>query len=133
MLTTERPSNDSVRRPSPARLAGIGVATGVGWAVGFYLGVFAVLSLVGWSEAAGWQFLLATISGGAVGASTGAMLAHPDTGAAAPAVLGAGLLAGAVALVALQIIGGDFAVAILGGGATVVTATVTASALTASG
>lgn len=125
MLTSER--STTTRRPSPGRMLGITAAAAAGWVIGFYLGVFVVLSLVGWNEFAGWQFIAATIPGGALGGSLGASLAHSDPRASGPVVFGTGLVAAALAAVALQVIDGDYAVAILGGGAAVVGAIVVAA------
>lgn len=49
-------------------MLGITAAAAAGWVIGFYLGVFVVLSLVGWNEFAGWQFIAATIPGAPSGA-----------------------------------------------------------------
>lgn len=130
MLTTDRPTTTAPSRPSPGRMLGVVVAGVAGWVIGFYMGVFVVLSLVGWNEFAGWQFLAATIPGGALGASLGASLAHPDTRRSAPVVFGAGLAAAALTALALQIIDGDYGVAILGGGAVVVGTIVVAAGVT---
>lgn len=111
------------------RTAGVAAAAALGFGVGFYLGVFVLLSMVGLDDFQGWQFPLATVP-------TGSLVGGAAAAAAAPgrpwaAVLTATLAAGVVVTGIVFLVDGDFAVAFLLGAATVaVAASVAASQVT---
>ena len=107
---------------SAGRAVGVAAAGAAGWIVGFYLGIFLVLSTVGLDDFEGWHFELATVSIGAVGAALAAALAGRRGLAALPRAVGAALVAAIAAIGGLRVIDGDFAVAIIGGGLVVVVA-----------
>lgn len=111
------------------RAIAVAAVAALGFGVGFYLGVFALLSLVGLDDFQGWQFPLATIpTGSLVG---GAAAAATTPGRPWAAVLVATLVAGVMVTGIVFLVDGDFAVAfLLGAAAVAAAASVVASRLT---
>ncbi len=103
------------------------VLSAAGFVVGFYLGIFMLLSIVGLDDFEGWQFELATIPVGSIVAGLGAAVAAPRTGRVVGTALGAAAVAAAVSTPVLFALDGDFAVAIILGGVVAVIATVAAT------
>jgi hypothetical protein len=111
---------------TPARLVALVVAAAVGFVVGFYAGFFALLSIVGLDEFQGWQFPVATVPSGGLGAGLAATAASPSPRRWSVVVTTSVVVAGAMAG-GLIVAGGDYAVAIGFGGLVVVAATAIAA------
>lgn len=105
---------------SGGRLASLFALAALGFAVGFYLGIFLLLSVVGFASLQGWQFLLTTLpTGGLVAGASAAALSGGRTRLLVVAVTSAVLTA-----LCLMVVDGDFVVAIVWGEVVVVTSLV---------
>lgn len=113
---------------TPIRVIFVVLATTAGFVVGFYAGLIMLLSIVGIDDFQGWQFELATVPTGGLCAGLVAAGASPSTQRIWVRVVTATLMAALAATGVLNVIGGDFGIAIgLGGLIVVVAATVTAT------
>ena len=111
----------------------VALAASIGFVAGFYLGFFVLLSIVGLSDFEGWQFAPAALPAGALVAGLAGSAASPSARQVVIPVLSTALIATAVLLVALELVGGDFAVVIVSGWGVVATAiTLSAVAVTRS-
>ncbi|MFP3913845.1 MAG: hypothetical protein ACLFWM_03150 [Actinomycetota bacterium] len=105
----------------------VALAATVGFVVGFYAGVVALLSVVGLDGFRGWQFPLATLPAGGVVGGLAAGLATP--GRPWRSVLAAALAGALLVMGLVYLIDADFGVAIISGAAAVAAAaSVTAGA-----
>lgn len=109
------------------RLVGLVIATAVGFVVGFYAGLFALLSTVGLDEFEGWQFELSTVPAAGLIAGIAAIAALPHRQRVWRAVIATSLLSALAVAVGLLLIDGDFGIAMGVGGPLVVGATVLAA------
>lgn len=103
------------------------VATAIAFVVGFYAGIFALLSTVGLDQFEGWQFPIATVPTGGVFAAVMAAVASGSARRVWASALTGSLVAAAVVTIGLLVFDGDFGVAIGVGGAVVVATTTTAT------
>lgn len=102
-------------------------ATAVAFVVGFYAGIFTLLSTVGLDQFEGWQFPIATVPAGSVLAAVVAAATSGSARRVWPSALIASLVAATVVTIGLLVFDGDFGVAIGLGGAVVVAATTVAT------
>lgn len=109
-----------------ARIAVTAVASGVGFLVGFYAGIFGLLSTVGLDRFEGWQFPIATVPAGGLLSAVSATLASGLARRVWGSALIGSLTGAAVITVGLLVFDGDFGVAIGLGGIVVVTTTTVA-------
>lgn len=100
------------------------IAAGLGFVAGFYAGVFALLSVVGFGDLAGWQFPVATVPTGSLVAAAGASLPARHTGRAFRRAFVGAVVAAAVATAIVLRVDGDFGLAIGLGGSLALAATV---------
>lgn len=112
---------------SGGRIALVALAGAAGFAVGFYAGVFLVLSLVGFSEFEAWQFELSTLPLAGLISGVGIAIASPETGRIWVRVLAAALVAAVAMILLVRRMNGDFGLA-FGLGLPLVTGTGTAVA-----
>jgi hypothetical protein len=119
------------RRPglSGRRLTLVAVVSGVCFAAGFYLGVYALFALAGLSDLHGWLFLVVTVPLGGLLAGLGAAAAGPSTRTLLGPAVASSFLTALVVTAGLVVFDADFALAIsIGGILSLAAATVTVAA-----
>lgn len=112
-----------------SRIVLVALAAALGFGVGFYLGFFALLSVVDLNEFEGWQFELATVPTAGVVAGVAAAAASPSPRRWV-AVVGTAVVVAIAVTGGLSLIDGDFGIAFGIGGPIVAIAAVSAAAIT---
>ncbi|MBT8202938.1 MAG: hypothetical protein HKN74_00480 [Acidimicrobiia bacterium] len=111
---------------SPARTFGVGLAAAVGYVVGFYAGLIALLMITGFDGIADAPFEWATIPAGMLLAGAAGALASPERRVAIAPALGSAAVAAVPTVLGVMALDGDYGHAIVIGGVVAIAATTTA-------
>ena len=126
MTTTDQSTRTAPTDISAARTLGVGLAAAVGYGIGFYAGLIALLIVTGFDEIAGAPFEWATIPAGMLLAGAAAALASPERRAAIAPALGTAAVAAVPTVLWVIALDGDYGHAVVIGGVVAVVATTVA-------